>query len=150
VTLALGRVGGIGPPPPTRGAAAPSVMLRGAGLRRLSDDALVGGELRSAETRADVERYYPSSTTGANERIKLIKLIWDLIGTEYGGRQLQYEMFYSAAQAVVNRRVFGACDWASAGAMVERPLGEYWRRAGPVRPVEASGAVARRRRRYRR
>jgi 4-hydroxyphenylacetate 3-monooxygenase len=80
---------------------------------------------RSAETRADVERYYQSSTTGAHERIKLLKLIWDLIGTEYGGRQLQYEMFYSAAQPVVNRRVFAAYDWASADAMVDRLLGEY-------------------------
>jgi 4-hydroxyphenylacetate 3-monooxygenase len=80
---------------------------------------------RAAETRADVERYYQSSTTGAYERVKLLKLIWDLIGTEYGGRQLQYEMFYSAAQPVVNRRVFGADDWASAGALVDRLLGEY-------------------------
>jgi 4-hydroxyphenylacetate 3-monooxygenase len=80
---------------------------------------------RSPETQAHVERYYKSSTTGAHDRVKLIKLVWDLIGTEYGGRQLQYEMFYSAAQPVVNRRVFGAFDWASAGALVDRLLREY-------------------------
>jgi 4-hydroxyphenylacetate 3-monooxygenase len=79
----------------------------------------------SPDTGADAERYYQSSTTGAHYRIKILKLIWDLIGTEYGGRQLQYEMFYSAAQPAVNRRVFGAYDWASAGALVDRLLAEY-------------------------
>jgi 4-hydroxyphenylacetate 3-monooxygenase len=79
----------------------------------------------SPETRAHAERYYQSSTTPARDRIKLLKLIWDLIGTEYGGRQLQYEMFYSAAQPVVNRRVFSAYDWAAADAMVDRLLAEY-------------------------
>jgi 4-hydroxyphenylacetate 3-monooxygenase len=80
---------------------------------------------RSPDTRADVERYYQSSSTSARDRIKLLRLVWDLVGTEYGGRQLQYEMFYSAAQPVVNRRVFGAYNWASAEALVDRLLAEY-------------------------
>ena len=79
----------------------------------------------SEETRAHTERYYQSAASGARERIKLLKLIWDLIGTEYGGRQLQYEMFYSAAQPVVNRRMYRAYDWSAAKAMVDRLLGEY-------------------------
>jgi len=79
----------------------------------------------SAETRADTERYYQSSAAGARERIKLVKLIWDFVGTEFGGRQLQYEMFYSASQPVVNRRMFKSYDWGSAKAMVERCLNEY-------------------------
>ena len=79
----------------------------------------------SPETAAHTERYYQSAASGAHDRIKLLKLIWDLIGTEYGGRQLQYEMFYSAAQPVVNRRMYRAYDWRSAKAMVDRLLGEY-------------------------
>jgi 4-hydroxyphenylacetate 3-monooxygenase len=47
----------------------------------------------SPETRAHTERYYRSTAAGARERVKLLKLIWDFIGTEFGGRQLQYEMF---------------------------------------------------------
>ena len=77
------------------------------------------------ETRANTERYYQSTAAPARERVKLLRLIWDLIGTEYGGRQLQYEMFYSAAQPVVNRRMFRSFDWASAKAMVDRLLAEY-------------------------
>ena len=79
----------------------------------------------SPETRAHTERYYQSTTASARDRVKLLKLIWDFIGTEYGGRQLQYEMFYSAAQPVVNRRMFRSYDWAAAKAMVDRLLSEY-------------------------
>ncbi len=79
----------------------------------------------SAETRADTERYYRSGVATARERVKLVKLIWDLVGTEFGGRQLQYEMFYSASQPVVNARMFKTYDWTAATAMVDRCLGEY-------------------------
>lgn len=79
----------------------------------------------AAETRADTERYYQSSAAAARERVKLIKLIWDFVGTEFGGRQLQYEMFYSAAQPVVNRRMYRSYDWAAATTMVDRCLSEY-------------------------
>jgi len=78
-----------------------------------------------AETRADTERYFQSAAAGARDRIKLVKLIWDFVGTEFAGRQLQYEMFYSASQPVVNRRMFRSYDWAAARAMVDRFLAEY-------------------------
>lgn len=79
----------------------------------------------SPDTAADTERYYRSAASPARDRVKLLKLIWDLIGTEYGSRQLQYEMFYSAAQPVVNRRMFRAYDWDRARATVDRLLSEY-------------------------
>src|SRR5881296_1889653 len=79
----------------------------------------------SEETRANTERYYKSAAAAARERVKLVKLVWDFVGTEFGGRQLQYEMFYSAAQPVVNRRMFRSYDWQAAKATVDRCLGEY-------------------------
>jgi len=79
----------------------------------------------SPETRADVERFMRGATASARDRVKLLKLVWDFVGTEFGGRQLQYEMFYSAAQPVVNTRMFRAYDWERAKAAVERCLGEY-------------------------
>ena len=86
-----------------------------------SSEASFAGE----ETRADTERYYRSGVASARDRVKLLKLIWDFVGTEFAGRQLQYEMFYSASQPVVNARMFRSYDWASAKAMVDRCLGEY-------------------------
>jgi 4-hydroxyphenylacetate 3-monooxygenase len=65
------------------------------------------------------------ATASARERVKLLKLVWDFVGTEFAGRQLQYEMFYSAAQPVVNTRMFRSYDWQRGKAAVERCLGEY-------------------------
>jgi 4-hydroxyphenylacetate 3-monooxygenase len=79
----------------------------------------------SPETRADLEKFLRGATAGARERVKLLKLVWDFVGTEFGGRQLQYEMFYSAAQPIVNTRMFRSYDWARAKAAVDRCLGEY-------------------------
>jgi 4-hydroxyphenylacetate 3-monooxygenase len=79
----------------------------------------------SPETRADLERFMRGATVSARERVKLLKLVWDFVGTEFAGRQLQYEMFYSAAQPVVNTRMFRSYDWERAKAAVERCLGEY-------------------------
>ena len=36
-------------------------------------------------------RYFQAGDTPPEKRVKLLKLIWDLVGTEFGGRQLQYE-----------------------------------------------------------
>jgi 4-hydroxyphenylacetate 3-monooxygenase len=79
----------------------------------------------SPETRADLERFMRGATASARERVKLLKLVWDFVGTEFAGRQLQYEMFYSAAQPVVNTRMFRAYDWERGKAAVDRCLGEY-------------------------
>ena len=81
----------------------------------------------SAETAADVERYFQGADITAEERVKFLKLIWDFVGTEFAGRQLQYEMFYSAAQHVVDQRVFANYDWEPGLAMVDECLAEYER-----------------------
>jgi|SRR5579875_376163 len=47
------------------------------------------------ELRPLIDRYYRGSDTSAEERIKLFKLIWDSIGTEFGGRHELYERNYS-------------------------------------------------------
>src|SRR5688572_28201308 len=79
----------------------------------------------SPETRPDFERYFRGATASARERVKVLKLVWDFVGTEFAGRQLQYEMFYSAAQPIVNTRMFRSYDWDRARAAVDRCLGEY-------------------------
>jgi 4-hydroxyphenylacetate 3-monooxygenase len=79
----------------------------------------------SPETRGDFERFMRGATATARERVKLLKLVWDFVGTESAGRQLQYEMFYSAAQPVVNTRMFRSYDWQRGTAAVDRCLGEY-------------------------
>ena len=76
----------------------------------------------SDETREHTNRYYQSSGASAEERVKLLRLIWDFVGTEFAGRQLQYEMFYSAAQHIADARVYAHFDWDVGGKLVETCL----------------------------
>jgi 4-hydroxyphenylacetate 3-monooxygenase len=52
-------------------------------------------DLASDELRPVLERFYRGSDSSAEDRIKLFKLIWDTIGTEFGGRHELYERNYS-------------------------------------------------------
>lgn len=54
-----------------------------------------GRDLDHPELRPLIERFYRGSGTSAHDRIKLFKLIWDAIGTEFGGRHELYERNYS-------------------------------------------------------
>ena len=52
-------------------------------------------DLTGAELSPLIDRYYRGSDTSAEERIKLFKLTWDAIGSEFGGRHELYERNYS-------------------------------------------------------
>ncbi|MEU3355941.1 4-hydroxyphenylacetate 3-hydroxylase family protein [Streptomyces sp. NPDC037389] len=52
-------------------------------------------DLANPELRPLIDRFYRGSDTTALDRIKLLKLVWDAIGTEFGGRHELYERNYS-------------------------------------------------------
>ena len=54
----------------------------------------------------DIEKYIQSPGFPSRERVKLLKLAWDILGSEYAGRQWQYELFYAGAPHLVKNRVF--------------------------------------------
>jgi 4-hydroxyphenylacetate 3-monooxygenase len=83
------------------------------------------GELRSAESAADMERYVRWPKASGHERIKLLKLLWDALGSEFGSRHLKYEMFYAGEPASIQGREFRTFDWATAEALVDRCLAGY-------------------------
>jgi len=51
-------------------------------------------DLLNPELRPTIDRYYRGSTGDAHDRIKLMKLIWDAVGTEFGSRHAWYEANY--------------------------------------------------------
>ncbi len=55
-------------------------------------------DLLSDELRPVLDRYYRGSQGSAHDRIKLFKLIWDAMGSEFGGRHAWYEVNYSGNQ----------------------------------------------------
>ena len=59
------------------------------------------------------------------ERVKLLKLVWDVIGSEFGGRHTQYEMFYSGAQFVVRGHSSRTYDWDGSKGLVNTILDRY-------------------------
>ena len=54
-------------------------------------------DFENPETAADIERYMQSASTDARSRIAVIRLLWDFIGSDFGGRHQQYEKFYGGA-----------------------------------------------------
>ena len=73
----------------------------------------------------DIKHFVRWPGTGAHERVKVLKLLWDLIGSEFGGRHLQYEMFYAGGPSVVRGRAFRTYDWSQAEQLVDRCLESY-------------------------
>jgi 4-hydroxyphenylacetate 3-monooxygenase len=74
------------------------------------------------EIAADLERYMPSASTNAKTRVRLMRLIWDFLGTEFGSRHAQYEKFYGGASFLVKQNVYRNFDWKRATGLVERAL----------------------------
>ncbi|HZQ74827.1 MAG TPA: 4-hydroxyphenylacetate 3-hydroxylase N-terminal domain-containing protein [Burkholderiales bacterium] len=70
----------------------------------------------------DIARYFQSASTPARERIALMRLAWDLIGTEFGSRHQQYEKFYGGASFLVKMNLFRSYDFRRATALVDRAL----------------------------
>ena len=82
-------------------------------------------DLEDPESAADLDRYVRWPKTPSDERVKLLKLLWDAVGSEYGGRHLQYEMFYAGEASAIRGREFRAFDWADAERLVDACLASY-------------------------
>ena len=96
--------------------------LAGGGLIMLPSSI---ADLQQPQSRALVQRTQHSPAASSLERVKLFKLAWDAIGSEFGSRRLQYEMFYSGAPFVINAHNFRFYDWASASGMVRGFMDSY-------------------------
>jgi 4-hydroxyphenylacetate 3-monooxygenase len=70
----------------------------------------------------DLERYMRSASTDARSRVALMRLVWDFIGSEFGGRHQQYEKFYGGASFVVRQNVYRNYDFAHATGLVDAAL----------------------------
>jgi len=82
-------------------------------------------ELTNPETRPDMLRYVRSTGVPSEERIKLFRLAWDLVGSEFGGRHHQYEMFYAGAPYVAKGYAFRNYGYEEALTLVDAFLDGY-------------------------
>src|SRR5262249_2173130 len=65
------------------------------------------------------------ANTDAHGRVKLFKLAWDSIGSEFASRHAQYEMFYSGAKHFTIANAYRTYDWESATALVDGLMAQY-------------------------
>ena len=66
-----------------------------------------------------------AATMEPEDKVKFLKACWDAIGSEFGSRHQQYEMFYAGARFVTAGHSFRTYDWNSATGMVENLLSSY-------------------------
>jgi 4-hydroxyphenylacetate 3-monooxygenase len=93
--------------------------------------------LENPKTRALFEELWQTPSHGAVEKFKLFKLAWDLLGSDFGGRHLQYERFYMGPAFVVRSHNSRECDWREIDEYVDALLASY----GPG-PILNSGTAA--------
>jgi aromatic ring hydroxylase len=86
-------------------------------------------DLQNPELRPLIDRFYRGSTGSALERIKLFKLLWDAVGTEFGSRHEWYERNYGGNHEQVRldalnfaRRTGLTEEW---DVLLDRCLGDY-------------------------
>jgi 4-hydroxyphenylacetate 3-monooxygenase len=99
-------------------------------IRELAGGALImlpsaAADWGNPETAPLIELTQRSPALAPEPRVKFLKLAWDAIGSEFGSRHLQYEMFYAGAQFVTRGHSFRTYDWAGATAMVDALLDSY-------------------------
>ncbi|TGN65788.1 4-hydroxyphenylacetate 3-hydroxylase [Nocardioides eburneiflavus] len=96
--------------------------LVGGGVLQVPSSVL---ELVNTDTAADMERYVSSPGISSVDRVKLFKLAWDAIGSEFAGRHQSYELFYSGAPFVVKGYAFRNYDYNKPLQAVEEFLASY-------------------------
>lgn len=109
--------------------------LCGGGVFQMPADISV---MHDPALRKSFETYWQTPQMGAVARMKLFKLAWDLIGSEFAGRHLQYEKFYAGASFIIRNHNHREAPWDGYHGLVEEALGAY---DVPPAPAEATKAA---------
>jgi 4-hydroxyphenylacetate 3-monooxygenase len=92
-------------------------------------------DFETPETRAIIEKTQRSVVTTSEGRVKLMKLAWDAVGSEFGSRHLQYEMFYSGPTFVTRGNSFRFFDWDGVKGFVDGFMDSYALTGEALRPA---------------
>ena len=82
-------------------------------------------DFANPELAALIGRSQYSPAVDSIGRVKLFKLAWDAVGSEFGSRHTQYEMFYSGPKVVTTGMAFRTFEWDRATALVDRCLDSF-------------------------
>jgi 4-hydroxyphenylacetate 3-monooxygenase len=75
--------------------------------------------------KAIIDKTQHAAAMEPEHKVKFLKLAWDAIGSEFGSRHIQYEMFYAGARFVTCGHSMRTFDWQHATGLVEGLLASY-------------------------
>jgi len=75
--------------------------------------------------REQFEQYWSTPQLKAPDRVKLFKLAWDMVGSEFAGRHQQYEKFYAGASFIVRNHNFREAPWDFYHSVVDGLMDSY-------------------------
>jgi len=81
--------------------------------------------MHDPELREQFETYWQTPQMKALDRMKLLRLVWDLVGSDFAGRHQQYEKAYAGAFFIVRNHNFRETDWDCYHKIVEDLMGGY-------------------------
>lgn len=99
-------------------------------IRDLAGGALImlpssAQDFANPEVQSIINKTQISAAFDPEGKVKLLKAAWDAIGSEFGSRHTQYEMFYAGAQFVTAGHSFRTYDWSKSEGLVEDLLSSY-------------------------
>ena len=93
--------------------------LMGGGVFQMPADVSVMG---NPELREKFEQFWATPFKESFERMKLYRLAWDLVGSEFAGRHTSYEKFYAGSYFVVRNHSHREAPWDEFHEVVDRQL----------------------------
>jgi 4-hydroxyphenylacetate 3-monooxygenase len=82
-------------------------------------------DFSNPDVAALIEKTQQSPNANSHDRVKFYKLAWDAVGSEFGSRHQQYEMFYAGASFVTRGHSYRTYDWSGADRLVQIMLDSY-------------------------
>jgi 4-hydroxyphenylacetate 3-monooxygenase len=88
---------------------------------------------------AQFASFWQTPQGDAVARMKLFRLAWDMVGSEFAGRHLQYEKFYAGASFIIRNHSYREADWGGFNKLVEDLMAGY---EAPAQAAKAGGVAA--------
>lgn len=93
--------------------------LMGGGVFQMPADVSV---MDNPELREKFEQFWATPFMESFDRMKMYRLAWDLVGSEFAGRHTSYEKFYAGSYFVVRNHSHREAPWDEFHAIVDRQL----------------------------
>lgn len=97
-------------------------QLSASGLMLTPTEADVNGPLSDT-----IAKFYQGANLEGGDRIRLFRLAWDMVGTQFGSRQTLYERFFNGDPVILKQRRFATYDYSRA----DKALKSFWKKTNP-------------------